>query len=106
MGPRIINGRSMYCLSKIIYLLAIAPSQMPPELYDLYTFNDQIPVLYSYQDDSYLPSQPLIYTQKQIDSYIEQAVQKKSSYYGVTDQFLYQALEKYRSHIFQKQVAE
>lgn len=82
---------------------ASPPQRIPPELYSSYTFNETIPVIYAYRDDSHLNT--LVYSTEQIDSYIEQALSKKTLYYAQTDHYLYQALEKHLSVIENKSVA-
>lgn len=71
------------------------PKKNPISLYNGYTLNGKIKVEYEYRDDSYTPDNPLIYTKEQIDSCIEEVKRKKTFCYGITDSWLYQALEKY-----------
>src|SRR3990167_1813170 len=71
------------------------PREIPAGLVDRYTMNRTIPILYYYLDNSYPPTQPLVYSKRAIDAYIEKAQRKEENYYGSTDAWLYQALEKY-----------
>lgn len=92
---------SLYCLP----IFATPPEQIPSDLLSRFTINSQIPIVYRYRDDSYPSNQALIYTTQQIDQFIDMAKEKKTLYYGATDTYLYQALEKYLSHVAHKNVA-
>lgn len=81
------------------------PREIPQELFDAYTCNGAIPVLYGYRDDSYSASQPLLYTLEEVDRYIALAKGRKTMYYGKTDEFLYQALDRYAPSLAGKDVA-
>ncbi len=80
-----------------------APDRIPSELYNDYTLQQTIPVIYAYRDDSLLDN--LVYSQEQIDAYVEMVQAKQMHYYGVTDQYLYQALDKHLNLIKGKNVA-
>lgn len=79
------------------------PTVIPDHLYNEFTMNGTIPVIYAYSDDS--QEKPYIYTQEQVESFIDKAKAKETYYYGLTDTYLYQALDKYISHIENKNVA-
>ncbi len=78
---------------------------IPRSLYDGYTMSNNIPVTYLYRDDSYSDNNPIIYSKNEINSFISEAQQKKTHYYGATDTYLYQALEKYNAFVSNKNVA-
>jgi hypothetical protein len=86
-------------------LISTPPQTIPPELYDEFTCKGTIPVIYMYSDESYSSDQPLVYTQKQIQHFIKLAKTKQTNYYGVTDTYLYSALEKFSGAIRGKKVA-
>lgn len=84
---------------------AVPPKVISPELLNEFTFDGKIPVIYKYSDDSYSSNKPLIYTYEQVEAFVDQAKKRKTHYYGATDTYLYQALDKYRSFIANKEVA-
>lgn len=90
-------------ISKALFALPLP--QIPPQLYDAFTMNQQIQVVYRFRDDSYSSSAPLVYTKAVIDEYIQMARSGETFYYGATDTYLYNALNKYRSLISNKNVA-
>ena len=71
------------------------PREIPEELMDRYTLNRTIPVLYKYLNNSYPSVEPLFYSKSTIDAYIKKVKQHEVNYYGPTDTWLYEALEKY-----------
>jgi len=77
------------------FLYSEAPREMPLELYDEYTLNGQIPMMYSYHDDSYPPTEPLFYSKQEIDKRISLINQRQRGHYGETDSWLYEALDVY-----------
>jgi len=81
------------------------PREIPPALEDAYTMNGEMAVHHSYRDDSYSPSQPRIYTREEIARLMDLARQRKQRYYGVTDEYLYQALDEFKRQIDGKEVA-
>jgi len=81
----------------------IPPVTIPEELYDDFTLNDTISVINIYRDDS--RSYPLIYTHEVIEAFIAEAKAKALKYYGLTDLYLYAALEKYLPQISERKVA-
>jgi hypothetical protein len=81
------------------------PEHIPPELYDEFTFNGAIPVVYSYANSSYSSDHPVVYSLEQLQDYMERAREKQTMYYGATDKYLYSALEKYIACIADKDVA-
>ncbi len=81
------------------------PAAIPQDLYQAFTMEGRIPVTYKYRDDSYPSSQPVIFSPSEIDHFLAKANAKQTHYYGVTDTYLYQALDQYRGHIENKNVA-
>lgn len=67
--------------------------QIPRNLLNDYTLYNTIPVDKWIRDDSY--SEDKIYTPQEINKFIEMVKIKKCNYYGDTDKYLYEALEKY-----------
>ncbi len=70
------------------------PRYIPLDLIEDYTFNGEIPVWYGYYfDNSYSSLEPLIYKRETVEKYIEEAMRKETKYYGLTDTYLYKAIE-------------
>lgn len=82
---------------------ASPPTVVPENLRVDYTLNGQIPVAYLYLDGTY--SEPLVYSIEEINSYIQKAVRRETSYYGATDLYLYQLLNDLVDEIKGKEVA-
>lgn len=81
------------------------PRTIPHELFNAFTMDGKIPVIYQYRNDSYSSDTPIIYTTREINHYLSKANAKQTHYYGVTDTYLYQALDRYKSQIENKDVA-
>lgn len=81
------------------------PVVIPEELYSAFTMDKRIPVIYLYRNDSYSSDQPIVFKTDEIDAYITQASDKQVYYYGMTDTYLYQALDRFRDVIENKNVA-
>ncbi len=73
----------------------IPPKSIPQDLLDEYTMHGRIPVLNWYLDDRPKSNQPVIYTQDKINHFLKMAIARQTNYYGITDTYLYQALDKY-----------
>lgn len=84
---------------------SVSPISIPEHLLADFTMNGNVPVTYSYSNDSYSSDQPLIYMTEQIENYITMAQHKQTQYYGATDLYLYEALEKHLDQISGKNVA-
>lgn len=93
------------CLFLWISLDARPPKDIPPELYDDFTWSGTIPVENLYFNDHYPSSQPLIYTYERIERNIARAKARQTNQYGITDVYLYQALDTYSDAIIGKSVA-
>ncbi len=85
----------MFILSFQSLLFAEAVREIPKHLYDQYTLNGQIPVIDSYQDDSYPNEEPLFYSITDIDVRLEIIGRRETEYYGQTDKWLYEALDAF-----------
>ncbi len=81
------------------------PVAIPKQLYNAFTYYGLIPVVYLYRNDSRSSDQPIIYDPAQVDFFISKAEAKQVMYYGMTDVYLYQALDKYIDCIAGKNVA-
>jgi hypothetical protein len=85
----------LICLILTRQLLAAPPSRIPDNFYKDFTLNGQIEVLYEYIDGTVSQAKPNVYAKETIDQLLKEIQQHKTFYYGVTDTWLYQALEKY-----------
>ncbi|MCX6990627.1 MAG: DUF268 domain-containing protein [Chlamydiae bacterium] len=93
--------KTLFILATLSSLLGFAepPREIPRDLYNDYTLNGKITVSSMYFNNSYPPTEAIIYTKKEIDLNISQILQKKTFYYGSTDRYLYEALDKYSNFI-------
>lgn len=88
----------LFCLSSILYNIqgfAEPPRKIPKELRKYFTLNGRIPVLRWYLDDTYPSDRPKFFSKKDIDAKIEAVKSKQVGCYGITDKWLYKALEQY-----------
>lgn len=92
----------LLCLCPYI-AFAEPPREIPGELVNAFTMHGTVPVIHLYFNDSYPPSQPAFYSRAAIDAYMEMVIRKSVNYYGETDAWLYQMLERYP--IYGKEVA-
>ncbi|MBI3315360.1 MAG: DUF268 domain-containing protein, partial [Candidatus Omnitrophica bacterium] len=74
-----------------------APRLIPPRLLSDYTMGGQIKVQQKYRDSVYPPEKPVFYEKAKIEAHIEQIRRGERNYprYGVTNEWLFQALEKH-----------
>lgn len=79
--------------------------QIPKELFNAFTMDGQIPVVYKYRNDSYSSDAPIIFTSQEINHYLEKAGARENYYYEVTDTYLYAALDQFKDQIAHKNVA-
>lgn len=86
-------------------IFAEPPKKIPKRFYNEFTWNNKIPVTYMYFNDYYPSTTPLVYTFEQIETNIARAKKRETNHYGVTDTYLYQALDKHVSAIEGKNVA-
>jgi len=72
--------------------------EIPPELMDAFTLDGKMAVTSYYDNAATDEIQALIsanFTQQNLQSSIERTARRDRNYYGTTDEWLYQALEKY-----------
>lgn len=81
----------------------IPPKEIPKELYEDFTMQNKIGVQYQYFDGRLTATNPKIYEEQKINNFLTKVAKKETSYYGINDTWLYQALEKY--HLKNKRVA-
>lgn len=92
----VTTARSLFYMIKWVLLPEKCPEPfVPHKLLSQYTMNGKMKVKHWYRNDTYTSSKPRIYKKEKIDSLIRQINSKKIFYYGKTDLWLYQALEKF-----------
>tara|TARA_R100001129_G_scaffold3089_1_gene3138 strand:- start:356 stop:1084 length:729 start_codon:yes stop_codon:yes gene_type:complete len=75
-----------------------APEGIPGELYDAYSMNGEVSILYHYRNDCSDEIQNMInanFTQEEFNKCVKRIKNKEYNYYLDTDLWLYDALEKY-----------
>lgn len=82
-----------FSLMTIVQLIAAPP--IPNDLIDAYTLHGRIPIGWCYGDESYPDSRPIIYTFEQIERGKRAAENRGLFSYGITDSFLYEALDRF-----------
>ncbi len=85
--------------------ISAPPRQIPSGLHHDFTLGGRIGVSSWYIDGSYSSNTPLVYTTKEIEDNLMRVSNKENSYYGRTDEWLYQAIEKYIEYVKGKSVA-
>ena len=85
------------CKNKLLKSLSVnrPPKEIPEVLRDQFTMFGKIGIKKWYLNDTYSSKSPLIYDQCLINKYLNLVERKKTFYYGMTDEWLYQALDKY-----------
>lgn len=71
----------------------LPPNMIPDQLFNEYTINGKIPVQYQYFNDT--ACQARVYSKELVEAMILAANARQTHYYGITDQWLYQALDTY-----------
>jgi Flp pilus assembly protein TadD len=71
------------------------PKEIPKELYNEFTMGDKIKVTDCYVNEAYPPVEAIIYDEKIVNGFLKEVGNKATNYYGITDKWLYQAIEKY-----------
>jgi len=71
------------------------PKEIPENLMSDYTMNGKIPIEYNYLDATYPNNWPLIYTDYEIDLYLDKIARKEYFIYGMTDVWMWQAIEQF-----------
>lgn len=87
------------CLSSLT-----PPKSIPSEFNSAFTTNGKIQVLHKYIDDSIYRDQPIVFSKDQIKYYSKMA-SSQSMCLSTTDIFLYQALNKYKAQVEDRNVA-
>jgi FkbM family methyltransferase len=80
-----------------------APKDIPTNLVNRYTMGGNVQIERWYIDETEPQRTPLVYTKAQVNAFLKDAEARQTKYYGDTDSYLYQALDKY--NIADKQVA-
>ena len=71
------------------------PKDIPAHLVYDYTMGNRVPIQYMYFDDTSSERKIKTYNSFDIDNYLKKIEKRMTFYYGITDSWLYQALEKY-----------
>jgi hypothetical protein len=71
------------------------PSRIPPELLDAFTLGGRVPVIEEFDDRTYPPNWPLIYTEEEITSYMNGIRKGKTCVYGTVDDWVQDAFKRY-----------
>lgn len=71
------------------------PRDIPNEMMDGFTMGGRIPVEYNYLDNTYPSNWPLIYTDYEIDLYLDKIARREWHIYGMTDVWMWEAIAKY-----------
>jgi hypothetical protein len=71
------------------------PKEIPPELMDRFTLGGTVPVEYNYLDGTYPDNWPLIYTDHEIDLYIDKIRRREYFIYGMTDVWMWDAIKRF-----------
>lgn len=69
--------------------------RIPDDLLDRFTMSGRVPIVYTYRNESYPSEHPYIYTDNQIDYFIEMQRSGHYFYYGQLDEYIEKALKKY-----------
>jgi len=72
------------------------PKQVPAQLVYEYTMGNRVPIQYLYIDDTLSEDKIKTYNSSDIDNYLKKIGERKTFYYGITDSWLYQALENFQ----------
>lgn len=71
------------------------PKEIPVELLEQFTVDGKMAVESNYLDCTYPSNWPLIYTDYEIDRYLAMLKRGETFIYGMTDEWVWQAIEKY-----------
>jgi hypothetical protein len=71
------------------------PRDIPADLLDAFTMGGRIPIEHNYLDATYPGNWPNIYTDHEIDVYLDRIKRHEWSIYGQTDVWMWEAIEKY-----------
>lgn len=81
------------------------PREIPTHLVSDYTLGGAVPIYDYYLDGTCSVSQPTIFLKSEIEEMVQKALQRQTGYYGPTDSYLYEMLDKYASFIEGKRIA-
>jgi Caenorhabditis protein of unknown function, DUF268 len=73
----------------------LPPREIPPHLVDGFTMGGRVPIIPRYVDCTYPSNWPLIYTDEEIDSYMDRIRADGTYIYGGVDQTVQEALRRY-----------
>ncbi len=96
--PRLFKMLRVVLRSLIKSILRIrkpAPLFCPPGLFSQYLMGGKVRLRYWYEDGTRRPDDPIVFTPQRTDYYLSKIENKERFYYGATDSYLYQALDKY-----------
>ncbi|MEO8627118.1 MAG: DUF268 domain-containing protein [Betaproteobacteria bacterium] len=71
------------------------PREIPVDLMERYTMGGRVPIEYNYLDATYPDNWPLIYTDHEIDLYLDKIKRREYFIYGMTDVWMWQAIERF-----------
>jgi len=71
------------------------PHEIPAHLLDAFTMGGISSVEYAYADGTYPANWPLVYTDNEIDYYLERIARRKWFIYGMVDVWMWEAIAKY-----------
>ena len=86
--------------------LSNKPKKIPSKLLSKFTLGGKINVVYKFRDDSYSDKNAKYFSNNLIQRMVESAKRKKGNYYGETDSFLFDAMDKYQEEIVNKEVVD
>ncbi len=71
------------------------PREIPADLVAAFTLDGRIPIEHSWFDESRPSNYPLIYTDEEVDAYLDMIKRREWSIYGMTDHWLWDSFEKH-----------
>jgi len=97
-----------FCASILFFSSLCAsppPREIPSDLWDAYTDQGQIRVVPHYNDDTAMSVGTRFFHRNELNDLIEKAKRKEANYYGITDQWLYEILDRQPELVVGKKVA-
>jgi hypothetical protein len=91
-------------LENLISSVKKAKKQIPKCLIKDFTLNNAIQVNENYINDTYSKISSRIYSKKMINELFRKAEKRECNYYGLTDKYLYDALDVYKDQIKDKRI--
>jgi hypothetical protein len=71
------------------------PTEIPADLVAAFTMDGRIPIEQSWFDETRSSTYPLIYTDEEVDAYLDKVKRREWSIYGMTDHWLWDSFEKH-----------